>query len=253
MRANENITLMSAEDVAALLVAAQDQRREVSTSALLTLLRLRDPSAIPQLLAALALPQPHVRTTVALVLGELGDRRAVEPLIELLDTGYNGSFWDNERAMAAYALGCLGDPRAIEPLIAALSDHDWGTRGKAIEALGRLGDRRAVEPIIAVTRERQIPSGATILGNLGDRRAVAPLLEDLEALRQPGAESALFLNASYCYYAIRALGKLGDPRAIPLLEWISINETTPVLKGKSLADMAEKALKRIAEQAGDAE
>lgn len=96
------------------------------------------------------------------------------------------------------------------------------------------------------------PSGATILGNLGDRRAVAPMLADLEPLRQAAVAAnlpAVPWQASYYYYVIRALGKLGDPRAVPLLEWIRDHERDPVLKGKSLGDAAAAALRRIAERA----
>jgi hypothetical protein len=47
---------------------------------------------------------------------------------------------------------------------------------------------------------------------------------------------------------IRALGKLGDPQAIPLLAWIAEQETAPVLNGKSLSNVAMRALERIQEQ-----
>jgi HEAT repeat protein len=195
-----------------------------------------------------------VRAYVAIVLGELGNRSAVLPLIDLLRTGEAGDIFDNFRARAAEALGQIGDQRAVEPLIAALADEDWETRAKATEALGRLGDPRAVEPLIAATRAMRNPSGATILGNLRDRRAVAPLLAELELLRRPGAPGApadpeVPPDPIYAYYVIRALSKLGDPQAVPLLEWVRDHEVKPVLKGKSLGDVAAKALHRIAERA----
>lgn len=264
---------MSVGDIESLLAAVQDDRYEVWAPASLALLRLHEPAAVPRLLAALAVPNQRLRCPVATVLGEIGDQRAVEPLIALLRDGACEVVWENERARAAEALGQLGDPRAVEPLIAALAAENAETASKAMEALGRLGDRRAVEPLITTTRARHDPSGATILGSLGDRRAVEPLLEDLAALGAPHPdlydewsleELEAFHHmragphrdgwpwqASYYYYAIRALGKLGDPRAVPLLEWIRDHETAPVLKGKSLADVAVKALERIAAQAGD--
>ena len=242
---------MDPDDLTPLFTALQDDRYDVRRQAHVALWELHDPAAVPALLAGMAMPDRHVRALVATLLGELGDRRAVLPLIDLLRTGEAGDVFANVRARAAEALGRLGDPQAVEPLIAALTDEDAETRAKAIEALGRLGDPRAVEPLIAATRAMRNPSGATILGNLGDRRAVAPLLADLEPLRQEAEPSppAVPWQGSYYYYIIRALGKLGDPRAVPLLEWIRDHEREPVLKRKSLGDVAAAALRRIAERA----
>lgn len=50
------------------------------------------------------------------------------------------------------------------------------------------------------------------------------------------------------YYAVRALGRLGDVRALPLLEYIRAHETQVVLKGKSIGDMAEKAIGHISKR-----
>ena len=54
------------------------------------------------------------------------------------------------RRTAAKALGHLGDKRAVDPLIEALSHYDYEVRLAAAEALGRLGDKRAVDPLIEV-------------------------------------------------------------------------------------------------------
>ena len=246
---------MDPPDLAPLFTALQDDQYRVWWQAERTLLGLSDPAAVPSLLAGLAIPGCRVRAVVARMLGALGDRRAVEPLIALLKTGECGDVRFNVRAEAAKALGQLGDARAVEPLMASLADDDGATRTSALEALGRLGDQRAVEPLLAATRTWQYPSGATILGNLGDQRAVEPLLAELEPLRRaptvsgsaPADPAARWL-AIYRYYVIRALGKLGDPRAVSLLEWIRAHEHEPVLKGKSLGDMATVALRRIAER-----
>jgi HEAT repeat protein len=54
------------------------------------------------------------------------------------------------RGSAAEALGEIGDPRAVGPLINALKDKSlgvraWGVRVAATEALGKIGDPRAIE------------------------------------------------------------------------------------------------------------
>jgi hypothetical protein len=51
------------------------------------------------------------------------------------------------RVQAALVLGKLGDPRAVQPLIKALADQNKTVRGIAASALGQLGDASAVEPL----------------------------------------------------------------------------------------------------------
>ncbi len=88
----------------------------------------------------------HIRSAAATALGQIGDIRAVEPLIAHL--GDEATF---VRGSAAAALGQIGDPRAVEPLIAALKN--FVTRNSAAAALGQIGDPRAVEPLIAALTE----------------------------------------------------------------------------------------------------
>jgi HEAT repeat protein len=137
---------------------------------------------------------------------------------------------------AAWALGEIGDPAAVMPLIEALGEPF--VAGQAVEALVKLGDPRMVEPLISYFSEIGIPSVATVLGNLGDRRVVPVLIA---ALAAP--------DPSTRYYAARALGKLGDQRALPALERAYAYDTTPLrvksVRGKSVSDVAAKAIERI--------
>lgn len=75
-------------------------------------------------------------------LGEIGDTRAVEPLIQLLKDRDR-----DVRLVAARVLGGMRDTRVVEPLIQVLKDEDRGVRMSAARALGRIGDKRAVEPL----------------------------------------------------------------------------------------------------------
>ncbi|WP_414625083.1 HEAT repeat domain-containing protein, partial [Calothrix sp. CCY 0018] len=76
-------------------------------------------------------------------LGKIGDKAAVEPLINALQD--EDSF---VRSSAAEALGKIGDKAAFEPLINALQDEDLYVRRNAAEALVKIGDKAAVEPLI---------------------------------------------------------------------------------------------------------
>jgi len=86
---------------------------------------------------------------MAAILGLIGDKSAVEALIQfLLRSDLNGGY-DHAKMTAAEALGTFKDPRAIEPLIKTyLIDTDARVRSWAIDALGEIGDTRAIDTLI---------------------------------------------------------------------------------------------------------
>ena len=90
-----------------------------------------------------------VQQKASWVLGEIGDSRAVEPLIKALG---NKSQDASARVYAADALGKIGDSRAVESLIKALGDESSDVRENAAKALGKIGDSRAIEPLKEVTQ-----------------------------------------------------------------------------------------------------
>ena len=94
---------------------------------------------VPPLIRALTDKDTGVVKLAAKALGDIGDRRAVEPLIQALK--------DQEVAdTVAWALGQLGDPRAIGPLADLLGNlvlHDI-----AVRALASIGDERALGPLM---------------------------------------------------------------------------------------------------------
>ncbi len=137
-----------------------------------------------------------VLLNIADVLGEIGDTRAVEPLINSLEE--NGS-----KASINYALAKLGDERAVEPLIKSMKKGSWCS----VHALGMMKSQEAVETLIdALTSEDSYIriAAAKSLGMIGDKRAVAPLIKLLRNDREMWA----------CANAAWALGEIGDPDAI---------------------------------------
>jgi HEAT repeat protein len=81
--------------------------------------------------------------SVMMALGKLQETRAVELILPYLD--------GPEAVWAVAALGDMGDRRAVPPLLEMLPAKD-GPMG-VVEALGKLGDLRAVEPLMQLLRE----------------------------------------------------------------------------------------------------
>ncbi|HEY8599291.1 MAG TPA: HEAT repeat domain-containing protein [Thermomicrobiales bacterium] len=220
-----------------------DSDAEVQRQAGIAIRSIRDAQAIPALIAGLYAPQPYPRSDIVIALGQFNDPRIIEPLIFAL-TISPSTVWDNTGGSAAEFLGQLDDPRAVEPLIAKLDDPH--IRPSVIRALRKLRDRRAVPALIQVLTIHRDPAAATALGNIGDVSAVSALLALVQPPIQQKAEVAE-RDSILRYYVVRALGKLGDSQALPTLLKLQAQETTPILKGKSVADMATIAIARIRE------
>ena len=110
----------------------------------------------------------------AKALGELGDERAIEPLIGLFGKrhGYR------TRDAAINSLKRFG-ARAVDPLIAALGDANSDIRANVVLALGRIGDARAVDPLLRMFKDTDVLVRSYVirsLGQLKDERAVVPLV-----------------------------------------------------------------------------
>jgi HEAT repeat protein len=179
---------------------------------------------------------PNVRRAAAAALGELGDARAVDPLILALknpawehdwhDTAAAADAlarlgapavgpliaalgWHSKvvRVSAAGALGSIGQP-AIDPLVVLLGDADLETRETAGQILVEIGTD-AVDPLIGALHDEQTgrrQRAATVLGEIGDPRAVKPLSQALSD-QMAGVRQA----------AARSLGEIADPGAAAAL------------------------------------
>ncbi len=125
------------------------------------------------LIKALRHEGDFVYSYAADALGEIGDPRAVEPLIRAPYARY-----ERKRALkrigesaveglikslgygdlricedAISVLGEIRDPRAVEPLIKLLGDEEKSVRLATVKALGKIGNPRAVGPLIKVFGE----------------------------------------------------------------------------------------------------
>src|SRR5262249_49126693 len=120
---------------------------------------------------------PRVGEVATCALGELGDNRAVEPLIAYLEHAESC-----RRSSAVRALGRLGDARAAGPLLLCLHDPDVGVGRAAAEALLHPGTVQLVEPVLAWirTHEQGVYVVEKALTYTGDRRVADLLIARLQ-------------------------------------------------------------------------
>lgn len=189
-----------------LIVTLKDEEsnEEVRQGAVEVLGQIGDSRAVKPLIAALKDENKDVRTNAAKALGQIGDVQAVQPLIITLKDAYRSG------DAALEALVKIGS-HAIEPLIAALKDESTSTRQRAAEALGQIGDARAAVPLIVPLKDDSgyVQNTATkALLKIGSPAAVKSfcvvLKDENEDVR---------INAA------KALGQIGDVRAVePLVD-----------------------------------
>jgi HEAT repeat protein len=153
---------------------------------------------------------------------------AVEPLLEVLEDE-NSSTLHRE---CIKALGDIRDKRAVEPLLNVLQKKEISLRQEAVKALGQIGDKKGVKPLISMLQKEDASwlRGQTIraLGLIKDKRAVDPLIETLQREIQKPRSKA---NTTIIIEVAGALGKIKDERAITHL--VSLyNKYTTYLNNK---------------------
>ncbi len=192
-------------------------------AAVLALGRIGSPAAVPALVAALQ-SAPETAAAVAGALGAIGDRRACEPLLALLDdpgaavrhaaigalgsighAGLRGRVCEllesaspTLRESAARIAGYLGYEPCLERLLALCRDADEGVRRAAVEHLVYLDDPRVAGTLRGVLRDDTPPcraAAARALSRLAAREAG-------ELLAVALADRDLWVR----YYAARSAG-----------------------------------------------
>lgn len=160
--------------------------------------------------------------TIAETLGELGAEAAVDPLIRLARESKDAYV----RVAAVNALGRIGDRKAVDLLmeIATNESEETYVNKKAVQALGELGDPKAVPAIKKMLfHERRgvsfYPEASFAAYQIGPN-AAEPLLEVLagkdKELETWADENDVKREALYIK-AAEILGDLGEKRAVPML------------------------------------
>lgn len=173
-----------------------------------------------------------IRVDAVYALGEISDERAVKPLIAIITDEKENYFReaDVERA-AATALVRIGTP-SVTPILAFFNDKRNFRRNLAADALGQIGDKRAVEPLITLLKarnsdvHREVESCLSIGVDVLDRGSGHEGYAKPE-FKQFGEEH---------YAIIKALGKIGDQRAVePIVDAL-------IDPREEIRDIADRAL-----------
>lgn len=153
--------------------------REQSASDLLDVIESMGTGVVEPLITALVDNEATVRKFAAILLGRVGDSRAIEELgMALYDLHHEVS------TCAAEALARFG-PQAVDVLIGALKHPEAGIRANGIHALGQIKDPRVAPVLLEMLQdpERMVQKQALqSLGELRDKRAL-PALQDIAAGR----------------------------------------------------------------------
>ncbi|HKO49745.1 MAG TPA: HEAT repeat domain-containing protein, partial [Polyangiaceae bacterium] len=166
---------------------------------------------------------PEVRRVVALALGDLGDPRAVVPLI--------GKIQDSRplvREAVARALAQLANARANSALVLALRDADDGVRVAALAALGRIAEPSAVASVSAL-----LSNGSDVV--------VAAALDALSQIHTVEASKVLIAElgrdrpSNVQGWAMQALSRSGATALVPLRACLSSESDPDRLGGCALA------------------
>ena len=145
MKAKRNIEGLSE-------VLRRHRKTEIRIAAAEALGDLKDPAACPSLIDSLGHFDQESAVRSALV--KIGGP-AVKGLCDSLNTLKHKSSFTNACKSAAEVLGKIGDKGAVETLIEVLGDrvaHLW-VRQAAAEALGNIGDARALGALCAALDE----------------------------------------------------------------------------------------------------
>jgi len=218
--------------VGPLVSLLRDADRAVRQAAVGALTAIGEAS-VPVLGLCLSDPQPGVQEAASSVLSLIADERVLAPLIASLEN----PDWI-VRMHATKALGRVKDARAIEPLIPLLQDKVKAVREEATTALAEIGDPALPSLLEALKHSEWLVRlhAVEALGKSCSAEAVEPLLwvlfndhdqaireDTVRALGQLGDSRAMeFLvtimkEPGLRTLAVEALGKIGDCRAVPVL------------------------------------
>ena len=214
--------------VKSLLELSNDTDEHVSNAAIEGLAKIGEPAVRPLIEA---LSDKNFRCSAAMALARIQDKRAVDPLINMLE---DEDDWF--RFCVAYALNHISDKRVINPFIKVLkNDSDSRVCSEVIQCLGRIGGKNAIEPLIGAlqnTDNKVKWYAAEALGKLADERAIEPLIRAFRPTPERGYP---------CFKAKDALIKIGKPAIKYLIRALTDDcKDVRSLAAETLGEMGDK-------------
>lgn len=225
-------TFKDARAVVPLISLLRDQDRSVREAAI-EALRVIGAPAVEAVGTCLTEADLSVQESASAILATIADRRVLTPLLQALSS----NDWI-VRMHAAKALGKVQSADAVEPLIPLLQDkvkavreeavtalaaigdaaipallkalqhEDWLVRLHAVESLGKAKSKPAVEPLLSVLfNDRDLAVREDAVRALGEIGDPRAVEHLFTAMREPGLRTL----------AVEALGRIGDSRAVPVL------------------------------------
>jgi hypothetical protein len=209
-----------------LLVSALARKDGVARSAARELGKIRNERAIAPLIALLG--EPEVSQAAAEALLAFG-ASAVGPLLEVLKSG-NG----DARERAVFALGELRDKRAVEPLVLVMQTDDvYAVRTAAATALGQIKDARAVWVLVATLqmRDETTPERQAALEQLRNATHLAlRKIGDPLAVKAAPVTVAQFAEAALAEAERKLIDAGVHPRLVGDVKLLNTTELVEVLK-----------------------
>lgn len=134
-------------------------------------------AAVEELSIALEVNDWHVNEQCAILLGQIGDKRAVEPLIKRLRPGYG-----HLMVVIVEALASLGDAWAVPKLLTLLNQNVIGLPEAAARAIVKISDQSSIDVLIQKLDQADPfirKTAISALVHIG-QEAVEPLVKSLD-------------------------------------------------------------------------
>ncbi len=181
--------------------------------------RLRNPAATDALKKLLTDEVPSVRVQTIEALGLMRVVAVSSDIARILATDKDPGV----RQMAAISLGYIADPNTVPALIRGLKDAHEGTRFASVNSLGILRNDAAAAALAQELRSpdsRMRNSCAYALGNIASRLSVPALMDlvKVSLTTVAAANEGYLMDAGVGASAIRSLGLIGDPSAVPAIK-----------------------------------
>lgn len=216
--------------VANVLLLLHDRSEHVQRSAIEALGKLNSKKAIPELSAILRSDHARLPGYAAVVLSEIQKEEAFK-FIRPFATSKHVFI----RRQAALALGKIPTNESYELLFQLWHDPDVGVRTQVVESIGTIGFncnlQKTSDFIVKAIQENDpaiVTSAAQQAAGENIHEAVPGLIEAYRSFKSP-------VDVEPMVAIIDALGKLGSPLAIPLLETAMLDPLTTIAHAASEA------------------